>query len=153
MQTSGEQTWRPPQRIPVKVLGLVWNEGRLLAAQVTRDDGTVKGIRPPGGSIEFGETREQALEREFMEELGCGIVIEGPWMAFENLFLHEGAQGHEFLFAANIRLLDESFYGRPEIVLVEHDQSVWTARWFAPHALPDGVELYPAGLASHLKPD
>lgn len=144
------QTWRPPQKIHVKVLGLAWFRGRLLATQVTRDDGTVKGVRPPGGAVEFGETREEALMREFREELDCGIAIEGPWIAFENLFWHEGFQGHEFIFTANIRLLDESLYGRPEITLVEHDRSKWTARWFFPLALPDGVDLYPAGLAAHL---
>jgi 8-oxo-dGTP pyrophosphatase MutT (NUDIX family) len=146
------QTWRPPQKIHAKVLGLAWHDGRLLAAEVTRDDGTVKGVRPPGGAIEFGETREEALAREFQEEFGCGIAIEGPWTTFENLFWHEGAQGHEFIFAANIRLLDESLYQRGEITLVEHDRSVWIARWFAPHTLPEGVELYPSGLAAHLAP-
>ncbi|AOF89322.1 NUDIX domain-containing protein [Sinorhizobium sp. RAC02] len=144
------QTWRPPQKIHVKVLGLAWHQDRLFAAEVTRDDGTVKGVRPPGGTIEFGETREEALVREFQEEFGCGIAIEGPWATFENLFRHEGAQGHEFIFAANIRLLDESLYQRSEITLVEHDRSVWTARWFMPHALLDGVELYPSGLSAHL---
>ncbi|MXN46860.1 NUDIX domain-containing protein [Shinella kummerowiae] len=146
------QTWRPPQKIHAKVLGLAWHQDRLLAAEVTRDDGTVKGIRPPGGTIEFGETREEALAREFQEEFGCGIAIEGSWRTFENLFWHEGARGHEFIFAANIRLLDESLYRRSEITLVEHDRSVWTARWFMPQALPEGVELYPSGLAAHLAP-
>lgn len=150
MPASDMQTWRPPKTVRVKVLGLVWREGRLLAAEVTRDDGSVKGIRPPGGSIEFGETREQALAREFQEELGCGIAIEGAWKTFENLFWHEGEQGHEFLFVANIRLLDESLYGRSEITIVEHDGSVCTARWFMPQALPDGVELYPVGLAAKM---
>jgi hypothetical protein len=55
--------WRPSERIRVKVLGLIWNENRLLAAEVKQDDGVVKGIRPPGGTVEFCETREQALER------------------------------------------------------------------------------------------
>lgn len=146
------QTWRPPQKIHAKVLGLAWHQDRLLAAEVTRDDGTVKGIRPPGGTIEFGETREEALAREFQEEFGCGIAIEGSWTTFENLFWHEDAQGHEFIFAANIRLLDESLYRRSQITLVEHDRSVWTARWFMPQALPEGVEIYPSGLAAHLAP-
>lgn len=144
------QTWRPPQAISVKVLGLAWNDGRLLAAEVTRDDGSVKGVRPPGGTVEFGETREEALAREFLEEFGCDIAIEGPWLTFENIFCHEGARGHEIVFAANIRLLDENLYRRPEITLVEHDRSVWMARWFAPLALPGGIELYPEGLAAHL---
>lgn len=150
MPASPPQTWPPPETVRVKVLGLVWREGRLLAAEVTRDDGTVKGIRPPGGSIEFGETREQALRREFQEEFGCGVTIESPWTAFENIFRHEGAQGHEFLFVADIRLHDESFYDWSEITIVEHDGSVCVARWFLPQALPDGVELYPAGLAAAL---
>lgn len=144
------QIWRPSRNIQVKVLGLIWREDRLLAMEVTRDDGAVKGVRPPGGAIEFGETREEALAREFREEFGCGIAIEGPWTALENLYEHQGVQGHEFIFAVNIRLLDESLYLRSEIALVEHDRSVWMARWFLPHALPAGIELYPVGLAAHL---
>ncbi|PDV86278.1 DNA mismatch repair protein MutT [Rhizobium sp. H4] len=59
--------WRPPQQIRVKVIGLAWRQDRLLAAEVEDDGGRIKGIRPLGGSIEFGETREQALQREFRE--------------------------------------------------------------------------------------
>jgi 8-oxo-dGTP pyrophosphatase MutT (NUDIX family) len=142
--------WRPSQRIIVKVLGLVWHEGRLLAAEVKADNGALKGVRPVGGAVEFGETREEALEREFHEELGCGITILGPWLAFENLYRHEGAQGHEFVFAANIRLNDASYYQRPEIDLVEDGNFSWTVRWFDPRNLPNGALLYPVGLADRL---
>lgn len=142
--------WRPPEKIRVKVLGLIWNGGRILAAEVKQDNGQVKGIRPPGGTVEFGETREQALEREFEEELHCGTTILGPWIALENLFVHEGAVGHEYIFAAPVRLHDESYYKRDAVDLVENDMSVWTARWFDPHHLPDGIALYPQGLADQL---
>lgn len=142
--------WRPAQRIDAKVLGLVWHEERLLAAEVATDNGEVKGIRPLGGAVEFGETREEALEREFREELGCEITILSPWLAIENLFVHEGAPGHEFVFAADVRLNDASYYERQEIQLIEHDKIVWTARWFDHHNLPKGVVLYPLGLAEQL---
>jgi 8-oxo-dGTP pyrophosphatase MutT (NUDIX family) len=143
--------WRPPQSIRVKVLGLVWRGEELLAAEVTSDAGEVKGVRPIGGAVEFGETREQALQREFQEELGCGITIAGPWLTIENLFEHEGFLGHEFVFAANIRLKDPSLYERDEIRLIEHDRTIWMARWFIPDALPEGVALYPRGLADQLE--
>jgi ADP-ribose pyrophosphatase YjhB (NUDIX family) len=142
--------WRPPEKIRVKVLGLIWNENRLLAAEVKQDDGVVKGIRPPGGTVEFGETREQALQREFEEELHCGTTILGPWIALENLFMHEGAVGHEYIFAAPVQLHDETYYQRDEIDLIENDQSVWTARWFDPYRLRDNIALYPHGLADQL---
>jgi hypothetical protein len=47
-------------------------------------------------------------------------------------------------------MLDESLYCRSEIALVEHDRSVWTARWYCPFSLPAGVELFPTGLAAYL---
>ena len=62
----------------------------------------------------------------------------------ENL-LTEGMPGHEFIFAANIHLNDASYYQREEIQLVEDNKAIWTARWFDPRNLPDGVALYPRG--------
>lgn len=142
--------WRPAQRIHAKVIGLVWYEARLLAAEVTTDNGKVKGVRPPGGLIEFGETREQALAREFREELGCDIAILSSWITLENLYEHEGALGHEFVFAANVRLMDPSYYHRREVRLIEHDNTVWIARWFDLNDLPEAVDLYRHGLAEQL---
>jgi 8-oxo-dGTP pyrophosphatase MutT (NUDIX family) len=77
--------------------------------------------RAIGGGIEFGETAEAALRREFMEELG---IVLGPVTLLgvvENIFEHEGRPGHEIahVFAvdspqidaipldAELRILDE----------------------------------------------
>ena len=67
--------WRPAQNIRFKVLGLHWRGESVLAAEVPDDTGHVKGVRPLGGSVEFGETAEAALIREFQEELGLKIDI------------------------------------------------------------------------------
>jgi ADP-ribose pyrophosphatase YjhB (NUDIX family) len=138
--------WTPAPVIRVKVLGLAWRGGDLLLAEVEDSAGRVKGVRPLGGAIEFGETREQALRREFEEELGCGVRLAGPWHGFENIYEHEGATGHEFLFAANVELADFSLYRRDPIGFLEDEGTARLARWLPPAALPPGVDLYPAGL-------
>lgn len=138
--------WTPTPAIAVKVIGLAWRGEDLLVAEVEQSDGHVKGVRPLGGSIDFGETRETALEREFAEELGCTIAITGPWHAFENIYEHEGQLGHEFIFAATIGLGDDAIYRRDRFHYLEHEGSRCCAVWLDPLRLPTGVELYPTGL-------
>ena len=138
--------WTPARSIRVKVIGLAWRGRELLVSEVEDSSGRVTGVRPLGGCIEFGETREAALTREFAEELGCAVEVAGPWHGFENIFAHEGATGHEFLFAAAIRLGDPALYARDRFRFLESDQSSCWAAWADPLALPPGVDLYPAAL-------
>jgi NADH pyrophosphatase NudC (nudix superfamily) len=146
---EGEQmtVWRPSQQIRVKVIGLAWRNDQLLAAEVEDDSGRIKGVRPLGGAIEFGESREEALQREFQEELETDIRIVGPWHLLENIYEHHGATGHEYIFAADIELADASLYERDEIHYSELDETAATARWFCRDSLRDaGIDLYPTGL-------
>ena len=139
--------WRPSQQIRVKVIGLAWRKDQLLAAEVEDDRGRIKGVRPLGGAIEFGESREEALQREFREELETDIRIVGPWHLLENIYEHHGATGHEYIFAADIKLADASLYERDEIHYSELDETAATARWFGRDRLRDaGIDLYPTGL-------
>ena len=69
--------WRPQQSIQVKALGLVWRNGLLLASEIYQDDGSIKGVRPLGGRIEFGERWQEALVREFDEELNVQAQVSG----------------------------------------------------------------------------
>ena len=88
--------WRPSSTIRVKALGLHWREGCLLASEVNRDDGTLKGVRPLGGTVEFGETWQDALIREFQEEIGVGIELIGDPIVLENIYSHHGLWGMKF---------------------------------------------------------
>jgi 8-oxo-dGTP pyrophosphatase MutT (NUDIX family) len=77
---------RPSSAIRVKALGLHWRDGCLLASEVNRDDGTLKGVRPQGETVEFGETWQDALIREFQEEIGVGVELIGDPIVLENIY-------------------------------------------------------------------
>lgn len=147
--------WRPSNSIRFKSLGLHWREGRLLAAEVYGDDGNVKGVRPLGGSVEFGETARSAVVREFREELGVEIVAAGEPFFFENIYVHEGERGHELLALFEVEFSADAFSGDSLIVFYEDSGESGVARWFDLDELdlPDGLELYPAGLKSYLLKD
>ena len=77
MSASPSTNWssncKPLKRIEV-VAALIIKEGRLFATQ--RGYGTWKDWWEfPGGKIEPGESREDALRREILEELSCSIEI------------------------------------------------------------------------------
>ncbi|MDO5606357.1 MAG: NUDIX hydrolase [Paracoccus sp. (in: a-proteobacteria)] len=144
--------WRPASQIRVKVIGLHWRAGRLLAAEVPDDSGRIKGVRPLGGTVEFGERAEDALRREFHEELGIAVAITGPAVVLENLFQHEGATGHEVIFAYPVTFPPGAFDGQDVIRFHEDSGTACVARWYDPARLdrPDGPALFPSGLKARL---
>ena len=143
--------WRPEQSILVKVIGIVMRKGRFLAAEIYNDDGEVKGVRPLGGHVEFGETRDAALRREFLEELGTEIELSGSWRMYENLYEHEGSMGHEIILCTSVALLDEHLYSQDRIVFSEDSGAESIARWFSVKECKRGeLALFPDGLVDIL---
>jgi len=125
--------WRPSQEILVKVIGVVMYRGSLLAAEIYNDQREVKGIRPLGGRVEFGETRE------------------GAWRMFENIYDHEGERGHEYLLCANVGLVNHDLYQQELLVFSEDSGDEVAARWFTVKDCKDGtVSLFPDGLVDFL---
>src|SRR5262245_10442951 len=97
--------WRPPQRIRVIAVALIYRGTDVLVMSVQGDGGTVKGWRALGGAIEFGESAEEAVAREFLEEIGKPVRCSKQLCVLENLYSHEGARGHEVVFAFEAELL------------------------------------------------
>jgi hypothetical protein len=145
-------TWRPASTIRFKALGLQWRGDRLLASEVYDDAGRLKGVRPLGGTVEFGETAEAALIREFQEELGIEVNIVGGPTFMQNIYTHEGELGHEILAIFDVQFPPDTFAGQSRITFNEDSGVGCFAEWFALDRL-DGTgqpQLYPAGLKAHL---
>lgn len=141
-------TWRPHPHIRVVAIGLHWRDGRLLAAEVRDDAGRIKGVRPLGGEIEFGESWRAALMREFNEELGIAVSLRGAPLMLENIFVHEGATGHEVMFISEVEFPDTAFRDQDRIDFREDNGAEIVARWFdlADLDVEDGPRLFPTGL-------
>lgn len=144
--------WRPRPSIRVLAIGIVWRQGKLLLAEVADDSGRIKGLRPVGGGVDFGESWRTALRREFREELGLDVTITDAPTVFENLYTHEGHPGHEIVFAAPVALPQGALPGDAPFEVSEDNGVVFTARWTDPAALdlPGGPALYPDGLKAQL---
>ena len=68
-----------------------------------------------GGHIEFGETRQVTLVREFNEELDCDVEIAGDPLVFEKIYAHQGMQREGPVCETKLRLAkpDQNFKENP----------------------------------------
>jgi 8-oxo-dGTP pyrophosphatase MutT (NUDIX family) len=100
--------------------------------------------RPLGGQIEPGESPEQALVREMLEELNEEVRVVRDLGGLDNRFVFEGRPGWE-----QVHVLEAEFVspGAPNVNSVEAEG--WNLRWVDPNALD--LPLYPDGLADLLR--
>jgi 8-oxo-dGTP pyrophosphatase MutT (NUDIX family) len=140
-------SWRPPPRIRAIAIGMIVRGDELLVYR--GHDGT-KGetfYRPLGGEIEFGETAEDALAREFREELGVELDNVRYLETIENIYEFEGHPGHELIRVYEARLAPSSLYERDQWESeLGHGVVLWKQ-------LDDFVRepLYPDGLLQLLR--
>lgn len=104
--------------------------------------------RPVGGGVEFGEYSEEAVVREFREELDATITDARLLDTFEDVFAFDGETGHEIWFCYAVELAEEwpyetdSFVGREP----EFDEE-FPVRWLPVADLEaDDVVVYPESL-------
>ena len=72
----------------------------------------------PGGKIEIGETREEALVREIKEELDSNIVVDNYLMTVE----YDYPTFHITMHAYLCTLV------KGELTLIEHNDSTWLSK-------------------------
>ncbi|KIL50917.1 NUDIX hydrolase [Jeotgalibacillus campisalis] len=90
-----------------KTLGIIRKDDKVLLEQQNRkhSKGTGNFYRPLGGTIELGEKSGDALIREFKEEIGADIEIDGYLGCVESIFRVDDQTGHEIilLYAASFK--------------------------------------------------
>lgn len=130
-------------KIVVKAMCVVGRNGQEVLAGIGRDD--VKGEdfgRIIGGRVEFGETAEVALRREFMEELNTGLENLSFIRVVENIFTYNGQPGHEVVFIYSGNLADKSLYQKENIFVKDYKN--FNAVWVSLDDVSSGkLKLYP----------
>jgi ADP-ribose pyrophosphatase YjhB (NUDIX family) len=143
-------TWRPPQRVRALAIGVIRHGARLLVMEVIDDNGNTVGWRPLGGSIEFGELAADAVQREFLEELGLTISTPHLLVVLEDIYDHHGAMGHDIAFVFEAAFTDAAAYAR-EIFEYQDGGVANRARWIEMRSFRSNQEkLFPTGLIEHL---
>ena len=116
------------------------NEMRALALAVIKKDNKIlvtpghddikneDFYRLPGGGIDFGETSQQALEREMQEEFGAKITNLKLVKVIENLFTYNKWAGHEICFVYTADFIDQDLYKKEALPILDIEggyASIW----------------------------
>ena len=136
-----------PERIRPLALGLIRRGDDLLVCEFYDHVKQQIFYRLPGGGIEFGERGQEALRREFREELGVELDGVRYVATIENIFTHEGQRGHEIVLLYKATSTDPSFYER-EAFEIDEDGEILKACWMplAAFGAEGNPPLYPDGL-------
>lgn len=127
-------------------MGLPIRNGHLLAEEgvdTVKDSAYLRAI---GGGIQFGETAESALRREFREELGMELNDVQLLGVVENIFEYEGSPGHQIAHVFAVESTDiDSIALDTQLHILDEGSPV---RWINLNQLT--CPLYPEGVGALL---
>lgn len=133
------------------VLGVARRKEEVLVTElVDPEEGPF--YRPPGGGIEFGETSETAVVREFQEELDAVVEPVGFLGVVENRFEWDGEPRQELALVHEVAFDDDAFYDRETLHGVDDGGAVtYQTEWATvDDLLAREQPLYPEGIAALL---
>jgi 8-oxo-dGTP pyrophosphatase MutT (NUDIX family) len=102
-----------PERIRPIAICVCRDSARILVTEF-REKGRLY-YRPLGGTIEFGERGEEAVRREFREEIAAELTEVRYLGMLENIYTDGKMRSHEIVLVYDGRLTDISFY-KKEII-------------------------------------
>lgn len=125
-------------------VGLPVKQGHVLALSGTDRSRGLDFLRAIGGGIEFGERAEEALHREFGEELGVTLQTAELLGVRDNIFTYEGVPGHEIAHIYAVRSIElDAVPLDAELHVLDEGSPV---RWVPIAEVRDGTRpLFPDG--------
>ena len=109
--------------------------------------------RPFGGGITFGERSQDAVVREFREELHAELANVTFLATIEHVFTYNGERGHEIALVYEGDFVDETLYERQTVVGSEDDGTTLIGVWRRLSDFSGATPLYPDGLLELLRDD
>lgn len=141
----------PPPRVRPIAIGLLVHRDHVLCARGYDAVKEQTFYRPLGGEIEFGERADEALVREFREELDRAVEVEAPLGTVENLFTLRGERGHEIVFEFVVRFAPGDEPPDLEPLTADEGGAQFEAVWLPlAEVLAGAHRVYPDGLAERL---
>ena len=107
-------------------LGLAIKNNKLLVSEGFDIVKNETFYRCLGGGIEFLEKSEEALKREFLEEINVDITVKNFLGISENIFTYQGKKAHELILFYSIEISDEN-YQEEYKVIDDHGETI--AKW------------------------
>jgi len=142
-----------PGEIRILALGVIQDGKRIFISKGYDPAKQQTFYRAMGGGVEFGETSDEALRREFWEEIQAELTNIRYLGCLENLFTYNDQPGHELLQLYQCDFADPRFYQLEELTFAE-GQRQKTALWVDIEQLKTGeLRLVPEKFLDYVQLD
>lgn len=105
-------------------LGLAIKDNKLLVGEGYDNVKKETFYRCLGGGIEFLEKSDEALKREFKEEISADIIVKDFLGISENIFKYKGKQAHELILFYSIEI-PEKYYKDEYQIPDDNSKAKW----------------------------
>jgi len=141
----------PEQQIRTLALAVLLHHDHVLCAEGYDEVKRQTFYRPLGGGVEFGERAADAAARELREEIGREVDVRELLGTTENIFVFNGAPGHEICFEFIAEFAEGAAPGDLAPVTCNEGGYAFIARWLPLAEVVGGMHLvYPDGLPERI---
>ena len=106
-------------------LGLAIKDGKVLVSEGYDKVKNQTFYRCLGGGIEFLEKSDEALKREFKEEIDADISVKDFLGLTENIFTYEGKNAHEIICTYAVEIKDSDYKKEYTIIDSTNHKAKW----------------------------
>ncbi|MDR1694004.1 MAG: NUDIX domain-containing protein [Lactobacillaceae bacterium] len=134
-------------KIRVIAIAVIRKKNTILAARCFDSKKNEVFYRPLGGGVEFGEEPEDAVIREFKEELGLDIKVSKLLKVSNNIFTFDGKKGHEVVFLFEAEFAYKDNYNKNSFEQTVDNTTELKVEWCD---LSSGSIIYPEKIREYL---